>query len=180
MSRKSRKNVGVIGLGIIGSRVAAGLRGAGYQVYVWNRTAKPMPNFLGSPAEVAESNRRYHSPLQSEAELARYIALVGGHPYLVRRGLHAMASGGWDIGAFVAQSEQEDGLFADYLRRMRLSLQQDPGLCEALQAVLRGQPCPSNEDFFRLQSAGILVGHSVTEARLRCGLYQTYLEKHLP
>ncbi len=55
MSRKSRKNVGVIGLGIIGSRVAAGLRAAGYQVYVWNRSAKPAPNFLGSPAEVAES-----------------------------------------------------------------------------------------------------------------------------
>jgi len=55
MSRKSRKNVGVIGLGIIGSRVAAGLRAAGYQVYVWNRSAKPAPNFLGSPAEVAEA-----------------------------------------------------------------------------------------------------------------------------
>ena len=55
MSRKSRKNVGVIGLGIIGTRVAAGLRTGGYQVYVWNRSAKPAPNFLGSPAEVAES-----------------------------------------------------------------------------------------------------------------------------
>ncbi|HEY3897951.1 MAG TPA: NAD(P)-dependent oxidoreductase [Chthoniobacter sp.] len=55
MSRKVRKNVGVIGLGIIGSRVAAGLRAAGYQVYVWNRSAKPAPNFLGSPAEIAES-----------------------------------------------------------------------------------------------------------------------------
>jgi 3-hydroxyisobutyrate dehydrogenase-like beta-hydroxyacid dehydrogenase len=55
MSRKARKNVGVIGLGIIGSRVAAGLRAAGYQVYIWNRSAKPAPNFLGSPAEVAES-----------------------------------------------------------------------------------------------------------------------------
>jgi len=55
MSRKARKNVGVIGLGIIGSRVAAGLRTAGYQVYVWNRSAKPAPNFLGSPAEIAES-----------------------------------------------------------------------------------------------------------------------------
>jgi 3-hydroxyisobutyrate dehydrogenase-like beta-hydroxyacid dehydrogenase len=55
MSRKSRKNVGVIGLGIIGARVAAGLRATGYQVYVWNRSAKPAPNFLGSPAEVADA-----------------------------------------------------------------------------------------------------------------------------
>ena len=55
MPRKSRKNVGLIGLGIIGTRVAAGLRAAGFQVYVWNRSAKPSPNFLGSPAEIAQA-----------------------------------------------------------------------------------------------------------------------------
>jgi len=55
MRRKTRKNVGVIGLGIIGSRAAAGLRAAGFHTFVWNRTAKPVPNFLGSPAEVAAS-----------------------------------------------------------------------------------------------------------------------------
>jgi 3-hydroxyisobutyrate dehydrogenase-like beta-hydroxyacid dehydrogenase len=53
MPRKSRKNVGLIGLGIIGLRAAAGLRAAGFHVFVWNRTPKPAPNFLGSPAEVA-------------------------------------------------------------------------------------------------------------------------------
>ena len=55
MPRKSRKNVGLIGLGIIGTRVAAGLRAAGFQVYVWNRSAKPAPNFLGSPGEIAQA-----------------------------------------------------------------------------------------------------------------------------
>ncbi len=54
MARKSRKNVGIIGLGIIGTRVAQGLRAAGFNVFVWNRTPKPAPNFLGSPVEVAE------------------------------------------------------------------------------------------------------------------------------
>lgn len=47
------KNVGVIGLGIIGSRVAKVLRAKGWGVYVWNRTPKAEPNALGSPAEVA-------------------------------------------------------------------------------------------------------------------------------
>lgn len=51
---KNRKSAGVIGLGIIGTRVAAGLRHAGFQTSVWNRSAKPAPNFLGSPAEVAQ------------------------------------------------------------------------------------------------------------------------------
>ena len=52
-SNKNRKSVGVIGLGIIGTRVAAGLRHAGFNTCVWNRTPKPAPNFLGSPVEVA-------------------------------------------------------------------------------------------------------------------------------
>ena len=48
---------GVIGLGIIGSRVTACLRRAGYQVWLWNRTVRPEPNFLSSPAEIAEATR---------------------------------------------------------------------------------------------------------------------------
>ena len=44
----------MIGLGIIGSRVAAGLRGAGHQVYVWSRSPHSAPNFLGSVVEVAD------------------------------------------------------------------------------------------------------------------------------
>jgi 3-hydroxyisobutyrate dehydrogenase-like beta-hydroxyacid dehydrogenase len=54
ISRRSRKNVGVIGLGIIGSRVADNLRRKGFQVFVWNRTPRPVPNFVGAPAEIAE------------------------------------------------------------------------------------------------------------------------------
>src|SRR5947209_12454604 len=54
MARRSRKNVGVIGLGIIGSRVAENLRRQGYHVFVWNRNPRPVPNFVGAPAELAE------------------------------------------------------------------------------------------------------------------------------
>lgn len=46
--------VGVIGLGIIGSRVAELLRASERHVYVWNRTPKPTPNFVSSPAEMAQ------------------------------------------------------------------------------------------------------------------------------
>src|ERR1700679_4009436 len=54
MPKKSRKNVGLIGLGIIGSRVANSLRLGGFHVYVWNRTPRAAPNFLASPRQVAE------------------------------------------------------------------------------------------------------------------------------
>jgi 3-hydroxyisobutyrate dehydrogenase-like beta-hydroxyacid dehydrogenase len=54
MSLRTRKNIGVIGLGIIGQRVVDNLREHGFHVFVWNRTPRPVPNFVGSPAEVAE------------------------------------------------------------------------------------------------------------------------------
>lgn len=54
MSRRTRKNVGVIGLGIIGSRVTVNLRKKGFHVFVWNRTPRPVPNFVGAPGEIAE------------------------------------------------------------------------------------------------------------------------------
>lgn len=46
-------DLGVLGLGIIGSRVAGHLTQAGRRVWVWNRTPKPVACFLGSPADVA-------------------------------------------------------------------------------------------------------------------------------
>ena len=54
MASRTRKNVGVLGLGIIGQRVVKNLRERGFHVFVWNRTPRPVPNFVGSPAEVAE------------------------------------------------------------------------------------------------------------------------------
>src|SRR4051794_16143857 len=54
MASRTRKNIGVLGLGIIGQRVVNNLRERGFHVFVWNRTPRPVPNFVGSPAEVAE------------------------------------------------------------------------------------------------------------------------------
>src|SRR2546423_15611005 len=52
--RLTHPNLGVIGLGIIGRAVAANLRRKGFPVFVWNRSPRPVPNFVGSPGEVAE------------------------------------------------------------------------------------------------------------------------------
>jgi 3-hydroxyisobutyrate dehydrogenase-like beta-hydroxyacid dehydrogenase len=53
MSNRVRENVGVIGLGIIGRAVAAHLRRKGFPVFVWNRSPRPVPNFVGSVGELA-------------------------------------------------------------------------------------------------------------------------------
>lgn len=53
-SQPKHTNIGVIGLGIIGRGIAAHLRGKGFSVFVWNRSPRPVPNFVGSPGELAD------------------------------------------------------------------------------------------------------------------------------
>ena len=130
--------------------------------------------------EIAELNGRYGCPLRSEAEIARYRMLVGGHPYLVRSGLHTMADTGIDLVTLEQTADQEDGVFGDHLRRLRASLLQDPDMCAAMHPILRREPCPSNNAFYRLRSAGVVTGPSADKAGIRCRLYQDYLVRNLP
>ena len=130
--------------------------------------------------ELEDLNRRYGSPLADSAEAARFFGLVGGHPYLVRRGLHALVAEGLDLDALESLAGSDDGPFGDHLRRMLAVLAQDADLCGAVRAVLREQPCPTEASFYRLRSAGLIAGAGTAEARPRCRLYRLYLEKHLP
>ena len=84
-----------------------------------------------------------------------------------------------DIAAFEAEAEREGGLFHDHLRRMLVSLSQDPELCDAVRNVLRRGPSPSAESFYRLQSAGVMAGDAPEHLQPRCRLYATYLARHL-
>ena len=47
-------NVGILGLGIVGSRVAANYRAAGFPPIVWSRTKRDMEGFVDSPVLVAK------------------------------------------------------------------------------------------------------------------------------
>jgi hypothetical protein len=129
--------------------------------------------------EVADLNERYGSPLRDEAELGRLTDLVGGQPYLVRLGLHEMVVHGLDVSAIEAQAGRDDGIFGSHLRRLVALLNQEPDLSEVVQRVLQGQPCPTLESFYRLRSAGIILGETLQEARIRCQLYARFLERHL-
>lgn len=131
-----------------------------------------------SLAQVSDLNDRYGQPL-SQAELEPYFALLGGHPYLVRRGLHEMARRGIGFSGLRDLCEAEVGVFSDHIQRLVNSLSRDPAMRETVQAVLSGQPCTSDEAFARLRSAGVLTGESARQAQFRCLLYRQVLPRAL-
>jgi|SRR5215213_6417875 len=132
-----------------------------------------------TPEQVNELNRRYGKPLRDAAELSRFYGLLGGHPYLVRRGLNELVSHETTLDDFERQACLDEGPFGDHLRRFLVILAQDAALCDAMRKLLRGHAKPSDKDFYRLRSAGLLWGHTAAEARPRCRLYGDYFRHHL-
>jgi hypothetical protein len=130
--------------------------------------------------QVGEMNRRYGSPLRDEEEVKRLYALVGGHPYLVRRSLQEMIFQQMTIADVEACVENGNGLFNDHLSRMRLALQRDPEMVAALRALLHGGEAPDFPLFLRLRAAGVMRGSSPETLRPRCRLYDNYLRKAIP
>jgi serine/threonine protein kinase len=129
--------------------------------------------------QMAELNHRYAYPLGDRDELSRFFNLVGGQPYLVRRGLDEMVRHKLALNEFEARADRDEGPFGDHLRRILVLLVQNEELCDAVRGVLGGQPCPNAESFYRLRSAGVMAGESAREVRLRCQLYANYLQRHL-
>jgi hypothetical protein len=111
----------------------------------------------------------------SDEERAQLIALVGGHPYLLRLAMYESALHGTRVERIVEEARQGGGIFHDFLGQTRRKL--GPELLKALCAVLAGPAAdlhPDVED--RLRGAGLLRG-TRGGYRLRYPLYETYFRE---
>lgn len=129
--------------------------------------------------QMMELNQRYGSPLRGGAEVDSFYGLVSGHPYLVHGGLRELTVHGKSLDAFAQQADHDEGPFGEHLRRFLMLLVKDKALCDVMREILRGHTCPSIDSFYRLRSAGLLIGDSYQEAKPRCQIYANYLSRHL-
>lgn len=130
-----------------------------------------------SPAEVAELNLRYGRPF-AEEEKDRLMRLLGGHPYLVRRALYLVASDLVTAPELFERAADDDGPFADHLRRYLVGLQGKRDLIEGLRRVIEDHKLDDMLVFFRLRGAGLVRrdGRNVTP---RCQLYEQFFRERL-
>lgn len=125
--------------------------------------------------EVTELNRRYGDPLRSEDQVTRFQNLFDGHPYLIRQGLHELATNHATLDDLEQHGHLEAGPFGNHLRRLRALLTAEPALADALQALIHNGASLTSDTFYRLRSAGLIAGDSPHDARPRCRLYANYL-----
>lgn len=129
-----------------------------------------------SPAQVAELNRRHAQPLAPVAE-QRLVELLGGHPFLTRRALFAVASGRVTPQQLFDTASDDRGTFGDHLRNHLFRLHGRAELVEGLRGIFRNVN-PDEHVFWKLRGAGLVRREGRTVV-MRCQLYDRYFREHL-
>ncbi len=128
--------------------------------------------------QVEKLNHLYDDPIGTPEDMKRFYTLFNGQPYLTRRGILDLKRGE-TMDELVVVADTDDGPYGDHLRRILVLLARDPRIRSVVEGLLRGEPIPDANSFYRLRSGGLVVGGSAHDARFRCGIYQSYLERHL-
>ncbi|MEO0350549.1 MAG: AAA-like domain-containing protein [Cyanobacteria bacterium P01_A01_bin.15] len=116
----------------------------------------------------------------SSSQTEALMALVGGHPYLIRKALYHLRRDDLSINALTETAATEAGIYSDHLRRHLYVLQDYPQLAEAFrQVVTKRRPVDIDaESAFKLESMG-LVTLSGNQASPLCEIYREYFQEHL-
>jgi serine/threonine-protein kinase len=114
-------------------------------------------------------------------EVEQLMAMVGGHPYLVRLSLYRIAQGDLTLAELLAKAPTDAGLFGEHLRRHLWNLQQHPELAQAFHQVIFSDRAVILEPMlaFKLNGMGLveLKGNEVIPRHDR--LYRPYFRSRL-
>ncbi len=145
------------------------------------------PFNVGLPIELPEFKTEQvedlagrHGLAWNTSEIKQIMAMVGGHPYLVRLALYHISRQEITLPELLETAPTDGGLYSDHLRRHLWNLSQHPELAAALyKAVSVDSPVQLEPiQGFKLHSMGLvhLRGNEVTP---RCNLYREYFRDRL-
>lgn len=140
------------------------------------------PFNVGLPIELPEFNAEQvrdlaqrHSLNLAPLKIEQLMAMIGGHPHLVRLALYKIARQDITLERLLAEAPTETGIYADHLRLHLWNLEQHAELAEGLKQVVSNQhPVQLKSTLaFKLNSMG-LVHLQGNQVMIRCDLYRQY------
>ncbi|MCA1995323.1 MAG: AAA-like domain-containing protein, partial [Coleofasciculus sp. S288] len=145
------------------------------------------PFNVGLPIELPELNNvqvadlvKRHRLEFSTEQIEQLMAMMGGHPYLVRVALYQIARGRMSLEQLMQVAPTEEGPYYDHLRRHLCNLDENAELVAAVkQVVAADRPVEiRTAEAFKLRSMGLvkLQGNAVMPL---CDLYRSYFRDRL-
>lgn len=145
------------------------------------------PFNVGLPVDLPEFNSQQiqdlaarHNLNWSEAEVEKLMAIVGGHPYLVRVALYHISRSDLTLDELKETAIADAGIYSDHLRRQLWNLEEYPELAQGMREIVAvDSPVQLKAmQAFKLDSLG-LVKLQGNECVPRCELYRQYFRSHL-
>lgn len=136
----------------------------------------PMRDF--GPSETRELALRYGLDLP-DLELARLVRVTGGQPFLSRRALDALVLHGWTMDDLEKRAADDDGPFAEHLRRLLDVVGRDEATIGEVRRLVRDDSLGDAKTAHRLIAGGMLVRRGDGSLAFRVPAYRPYLARHL-
>lgn len=145
------------------------------------------PFNVGLPVDLPEFNAGQiqdlaarHNLNWSDAEVEKLMAIVGGHPYLVRVALYHISRGDLTLDELKESAIADAGIYSDHLRRQLWNLEEYPELAAGMKEIAAANSPVQLKAIqaFKLDSLG-LVKLQGNECVPRCELYRQYFRSHL-
>jgi transcriptional regulator with XRE-family HTH domain len=145
------------------------------------------PFNVGLPVDLPEFNSQQiqdlaarHNLNWSEAEVEKLMAIVGGHPYLVRVALYHISRSDLTLDELKETAIADAGIYSDHLRRQLWNLEEYPELAQGMREIVAADSPVQLKAMqaFKLDSLG-LVKLQGNECVPRCELYRQYFRSHL-
>ena len=112
-------------------------------------------------------------------EAKQLMALVGGHPFLIRLGLYHIARGDISLTHLLPTSSTATSIYSDHLHHQESLLAEQPELATAMGEIVNanGRVRLKSPTFFKLQGLG-LVKQQGDEITPSCELYRQYFRDY--
>jgi serine/threonine-protein kinase len=145
------------------------------------------PFNVGLPVDLPEFNSQQiqdlaarHNLNWSEAEVEKLMAIVGGHPYLVRVALYHISRSDLTLDELKETAIADAGIYSDHLRRQLWNLEEYPELAQGMREIAAADSPVQLKAMqaFKLDSLGLVKLHG-NECVPRCELYRQYFRSHL-
>ena len=119
--------------------------------------------------------------ITDETVVNSLMALVGGHPYLIRLALYHLAKENLSLKQLLVEAATDSGIYRHHLQRHLMRLQNNPSLATAFQQVVRSeQPIIIREQHLKHKLEGMgLITIRGNLASVRYDLYRQYFKAHL-
>lgn len=129
-----------------------------------------------TPAQVTTLAERFTldwSMSQSE----QLLSLLGGQPYLVKKGLYHLWRKDLSFDALLQTASSQDGIYAEHLQWQQFRLERQPELAAAFEKVMQGvtEADLPLESLSLLQSLGLITVKS-NQVVPSCKLYEEYFK----